>query len=136
MIELRSSCAAFAVAVLAACASERGPGAGPNAPEVPLSSDEVRALHAKTVIDYTMENGDSGRSIHAGDGTLHTTYVSRTGSDKDTGQLTYKDDGEFCIAWQKWEGSCWRYYKVGDRYVSHEVGGKKRTVRFSVTPQG
>lgn len=135
MQQLQNCLAALLVALLTACASESGPGAAPKADEVPLTTDEVRALHAKTVIDYRMENGDAGRSVYAGDGTLRTTYMGRQGTDTDTGRVTYKDDGEFCIAWQKWEASCWRYFKAGDRYLSHEVGGKKRTVRFTVTPQ-
>lgn len=136
MHEMRMTGAALLVALLAACASDGGSSAASKAEEVPLSIDEVRALHTKTVLDYKMENGDSGRSLHAGDGTLRTTYMGRQGTDTDTGRVTYKDDGEFCIAWQKWESSCWRYYKAGDKYVSHEVGGKKRTVRFTVSPQG
>lgn len=135
MKKVRTSCAAVLVAMLAACANEGGPGAAPKAEEIPLSTDEVRALHARTVIDYKMGNGDAGRSVYAGDGTLRTTYMGRQGTDSDSGRVTYKDDGEFCIAWQKWESSCWKYYKVGERYVSHEVGGKQRTVRFTVTPQ-
>lgn len=125
-------CAASAIVLLSACATDqRMQSAGVSA-ETPLTHDEEIAIHTNTVIDYRMENGDTGRNTYGADGSVEGMYVGRGGRDTDKGTITMKGNNIVCVQWQKWEPSCWADFKMDDGYVAHEQGGKKRNVRFTV----
>ena len=128
----------LSIAALSGCASEGGShGTTSNAAEVPVPRDQLVANHTNTIIKATFANGDQSESIFGADQTVKSTYRWKDGSENNEGTWTLKDDDSICFTWKskKWEGSCWKDYKAGDQYVGYEQGGKKRKVRFTITPQ-
>jgi hypothetical protein len=127
---------AFAIFALSGCAGE-GSTSGSASKETPLTRDEAIAIHTNTLIKATFSNGDRAENIFGTSNTVKATYMWSGGSETSEGTWTLKDDNSICFQWQRknWDASCWVDYKVGDQYVSYEQGGKKRKVRFTVTPQ-
>jgi hypothetical protein len=134
----RVTAPALVIVGLLGCAGEgSAPGSASNAAEVPMSRDENIANHTNTVIKAKFANGDRSESVFDANNTVRSTYTWKDGSESNEGTWTLKDDHTICLTWKKknWEDSCWSDYKAGDQYVAYEQGGKKRKVRFTVTPR-
>jgi hypothetical protein len=77
-----------------------------------------------------------------GAGGLHEHTTTTIG-----GQVLFRDDrarwavqddpdgASLCLTWSSGGTSCWRNYRLADRYVGREVGGQGRSCWFAVTPQ-
>ena len=123
---------ALIVMLLAGCA---GKGDGPKTSEVPLTMEELVAIHTNMVLTYQLNDGGSGQNVYDDDGGVRGTYNGKTGPETDTGRYAWEKGNVDCIFWNNGGKSCWAEYKVGDnKYVAHEQGGKKRTAEYSVAP--
>jgi len=128
----RKIASALVLGLLVGCA---GKADGPKATEVPLTMEQLVAIHTNVVLTYKLSDGSSGQNVYDDDGGVRGTHNGKTGPETDTGRYAWEKDNVDCIFWNSGGKSCWAEYKVGDnKYVAHEQGGKKRTAEYSVAP--
>jgi hypothetical protein len=123
---------ALIVVLLTGCA---GKADGPAKSEVPLTMEQLVAIHTNMILTYQLSDGGSGQNVYDDDGGVRGTYNGKTGPETDTGRYAWEKGNVDCIYWNNGGKSCWAEYKVGEnKYVAYEQGGKKRKAEYSVMP--
>jgi hypothetical protein len=110
-------------------------------PEVRMTKAELQSTFANAVVTGMCTDGAVFENRYGASGAVaHTTRTigGQTLFNDENARWFPQDDADgasLCFKWSSGGTSCWKNFRMEDRYVGRENGGQGRTCWFNVVPQ-